>query len=303
MRVPCAEIFGYYGRRRLTKDGNVDKYKLIHYPDFAGQPVNFFGDGKNCLNPERILPANHFHLRLGSSNTKGLLLRLNGIPQELLLCFSFMETFLDIFSKTGWDLNRHSSEGGEIRRACGPPYLGEMLELLQQFLITSKASPLTRELVFHLLAQILRLLEKTAPTDRLQFYYEASSSFLSSLKTELLKLVEKEVSVSRANALEYVLNCNFEKVKFSSYLQSLLEVVLATIEVHRRIKGPECDSGENSPRQKGTVWDTPSENVSEQTATQVRSYYFQVVNKTECNSVVGVTLFIVVDNIVRHCYT
>lgn len=263
-------MFGYYGRRRLTKDGNVDKYKLTHYPDFAGQHVNFFGDGKNCLNPERILPANHFHLRLGSSNTKGLVLRLNGIPQDLLLCLSFMETFLDIFSRTGWDLNRYSSEGGETKRAREPPYLGEMLELLQQFLTTSKASPFTRELVFHLLAQILRLLEKTASADRLQFYYAASMSLLSSLKTELLKLVEKEVSVSRTNALEYVLNCNFEKVKFSSYLQSLLEVVLSTIAVHRRMKGTDCDSGENSPRQKGTVWDTPPENVSEQTIVQVR---------------------------------
>ena len=270
IRVPCAEVFGYYGRRRLTKDGDVDKYKLIHYPDFAGQHVNFYGDGKNCLNPERLLPANHFHLRLGSSSTKGLLLRLNGIPQELLLCLSFMESFLDIFSRTGQDLKLYSSEGAEIRRSREPPCVGEMLELLQQFLIKSKASPFTRELIFHLLAQSLRLLEKTAPADRLQFYYEASLSFLSSLKTELLKLVEKEVSVSRTNALEYVLNCNFEKVKFSSYLQSLLEVVLATVEVHRRIKGTDCDSGENSPRPRGTLWDTPSDNVIEQTAAQVR---------------------------------
>ena len=262
------EMFGYYGRRRLTKDGNVDKYKLTQYPDYAGQHANFFGDGKNCLNPERLLPANRFHLHLGSSNAKGLVLRLNGLPQELLLCLGFMETLLDIFSRVARESNLQSSECGELRQGREPACLGEMLELLQRFLITTTASPFVRELTFHLLAQILRLLGKTASTDRLQFYYEASSSFLTSLKSELFKLMEKEVSVSRTNALEYVLNCNFEKVKFSSYLQSLLEVVLATVEVQRRVMGTEWDSGD-SPRQRSTLWDTPSEDVTDQPTTQV----------------------------------
>ena len=263
------EIYGYYGRRRLTKNGNVDKYKLTQFPDFAGQPVNFFGDGKNCLNPERLLPANRFHLRLGSSNAKGLMLRLNGIPQELLLCLGFMETLFDILSRGRRESSFHSSEGGEITQVVDTPYLGEILELLQRFLITTALSQFVRELIFHLLAQILRLLGKTASTERLQFYYEASSSFLASLKSELFKLMEKEVSASRTNALEYVLNCNFEKVKFSSYLQSLLEVALATVEVQNRVKGTDWDSGD-SPRQKGTLWDTPCEDVSEQPTAQVR---------------------------------
>ena len=275
--MPCVEIFGYYGRRRLTKDGNVDKYKLTHFPDYTGQRMNCFGDGKNCLNPERLLPANRFHLRLGSSNAKGLVLRLNGIPQELLLCLGFMEIFLDVISRFGQETpnceNRsklHSSKGDEIGPVSEVPYLGEMLEVLQRFLITTTMSPFVRELVFHILAQILRLLGKTASADRLQFYYEGSSSFLASLKSELFKLMEKEVSSSRTNALEYVLNCNFEKVKFSSYLQSLLEVILATVEVQNRVKGTEWDS-EDSPRQKGRLWDTPCQDVAAETIVQVTS--------------------------------
>ena len=287
--MPCVEIFGYYGRRRLSKDGNVDKYKLTHYPDFGVQHVNYFGDGKNCLNPERLLPANRFHLRLGSSNAKGLVVRLNGIPQELILCFGFLETFLGIFSSfvTGQEsASCHTSGVGEphwldavkshASKVESPkfhtsgvgemPYLGEMLELLQRFLITTTSSPLLREMVFHILAQVLRLLARTTAADRLQVYFDASASFLASLKSELFKLMEKEVSVSRANALEYVLNCNFEKVKFSSYLQSLLDVVLAAVEVQRRVK---VDGGD-SPRQRGTLWDIPCEDSGDQTTAQVR---------------------------------
>lgn len=256
------EIFGYYGRRRLTKDGNVDKYKLTHYPDFAGHHVNYFGDGKNCLNPERLLPANRFHLRLGSSNVKGLVLRLTGIPQALPMCLSFVETFLDVCSTNDGETN----EGCKVNQVVTSPCLGEMLELLQRFLITSTLSPFMRELVFHILAQIFRLLARKAPSDRLQFCYEASLNFLNSLKSELFKLMEKEVSISRVNALEYVLNCNFEKVKFSSYLQSLLELVLAAVEVRRRIGG--TDPGD-SPRLKGTLWDTPCEDVSDPHTIQV----------------------------------
>ena len=262
--MPCVEVLGYYGRRRLTKDGNVDKYKLTQFPDYAGQRMNFFGDGKNCLNPERFYPSNRFHLRLGSNNAKGLVLRLNGIPQELLLCLGFIETLLDVMSSAG----QSSKQGDQVKPASEAAFLGEMVEILQRFLITTTTSPFVRELMFHLLAQILRLLGTTASTDRLQFYYEASSSFLASLKSELFKLMEKEVSVSRANALEYVLNCNFEKVKFSSYLQSLLEVILATVEVQNKVKGTEWDF-EDSPRQKGTLWDTPCEDAAEQTTVQV----------------------------------
>ena len=269
-------MFGFYGRRRLTKDGNIDKYKLLHYPDFAGQHVNFFGDGKNCLNPERLLPANRFHLRLGTNNAKGLVLRLHGVPQELLLCLGFVETFLDVFSSDAGGLGPRSCGGGEMKQMSEPPYLGEMLENLQRFLITNTVSPFVRELVFHLLAQTLRLLGKTASTERLQFYYEASTSFLASLKSELFKLMEKEVSASRANALDYVLNCNFEKVKFSSYLQCLLEVVLAADEVERVLKGTQSDS-EDSPRQRGTLWDTPCDDVGDQDTAQVQPYYFMIV--------------------------
>ncbi|XP_028400510.1 probable E3 ubiquitin-protein ligase HECTD4 [Dendronephthya gigantea] len=277
IRVPCVELFGYFGRRRLTKDGNVDKYKLTHYPDFAGHHVNYFGDGKNCLNPEQLLPANRFHLRLGSSNVRGLILRLTGIPQELLMCLSFIETFLDVFS-TG---DGKTDEGCKLNQGIESlPCFGEMLELLQRFLITSTLSPFIRELVFHILAQIFRLLARNAPPDRLQFYYETSLNFLNSLKSELFKLMEKEVSISRVNALEYVLNCNFEKVKFSSYLQSLLELVLAAVEVRRRIGG--TDSGD-SPRQKGTLWDTPCEDVSDQQTTVQEDSEVDVPASTSSN--------------------
>lgn len=269
VRVPCAEIFGYYGRRRLTKDGNVDRYKLLQVPHSLGNQALFYGDGKSCLNPERLLPANRFLVRLGSSNARGLVVRLNGIPQKLMLCMVFMETLLDVLSKTCPESNLQS-----VDVVLEPPYLADMLELLQRFLITSTVSPFMRELTFHLLAQILRQLGKTASIERLQFYLEASSNCLNLLKSELFKLMEKEVSSSRASALEYVLNCNFENVKFSSYLQSLLEVVLASVEVHWRLKGTEWDSGD-SLQQKAILWDTFSEDVGDQAQVSV-SYFFSL---------------------------
>lgn len=86
---------------------------------------------------------------------------------------------------------------------------------------------------------------------------------------ELFKLTEKEVSVSRAVALEYVLNCNFEKVKFTSYFQALFEVVLATAQLQGNVM-PVQDSDGDSPRPKESLWDTTYEDATELTSAQVR---------------------------------
>lgn len=259
MKLPSIQMFGYYGRRRLTKDGNVANYRVIQYPDFSSTNNTTSGDGKICLNPEKLLPCNRFHLRLGSSNAKGLVLRMDGMPLNFLTCLSFLETSLEA------NCVRDCAIGNTVLTKSG--VLADIFKLLQNFLTSTPSSPFVRELMFHILAQTLRLLGRTESTERIRSHLESASLFLTSLKTELFKLTEKEVSVTRAVALEYVLNCNFEGVKFTSYFQALLEVVLATVELERNVVLTPVGDGD-FPRTRESHWDT-HEDITDLTGTQV----------------------------------
>lgn len=185
---------------------------------------------------------------------------MDGMPLNFLLCLSFIETLLEVFS------SQNCSVQNTVITSSG--VLTDIFKLLQNFLSSTPSSPFVRELVFHILAQTLRLLWRTESTERLRSFLDTASHFLTSLKTELFKLTEKEVSVSRAVALEYVLNCNFEKVKFTSYFQALFEVVLATAQLQGNVM-PAQDSDTDSPRPKESLWDTTCEDVSELTSAQV----------------------------------
>lgn len=198
------------------------------------------------MNPGRLLPTNRLHVKLGSSNARGLIVHVKGITQELLLCLASMEALIHIFSMR-WPLV--SCKADKIPE---PPYLTDMFTLLQHTLISITLSPFIREIIFHLLSQILRLLAKFSSTERLEVFLESSSSFLAAMKCEFFKLFEKEVSLSRSNAVVFVLNCNFEKVKFSSYFQALLDVILAALELRTRILGAEWNSKEYT----GALWGT-----------------------------------------------
>jgi hypothetical protein len=91
--------------------------------------------------------------------------------------------------------------------------------------------------MFHLLAQLLRVNHKAESLTSI-FPSQAHTSQLTliltrlaPLKTELQKLLDKEVSVTNAMALEFILRGDFENNKFASYLQALFELVLAMAEV------------------------------------------------------------------------
>lgn len=105
-------------------------------------------------------------------------------------------------------------------------------DLLSNFLLKTDLPPVIMEMIFHLLAQLLRV-SMLLQTRHLSSSEPSSLILkrLSPLCAELSKVLEKEISITNMTALNFVLNCNFEKDKFTSYLQALLELVLAMAEL------------------------------------------------------------------------
>lgn len=221
--------------------------------------------------PQKILPCNRLYVRSDTALTENLSFVFHGFPSEFFLCLAFIEVFLAYFAegliipnrmcqtmdgktgdnKTGVTEKQKEifNRGQEINlshtsRACDTELkirhrcLVHVADGLSSFLQKTDLPPVIKEIIFHLLAQLLRVsmvsetqIEATSRHPAPSKTFSLILKRLSPLCTELPKVLEKEISFTTTTALNFVLNCNFEKDKFTSYLQALFELVLAIAEV------------------------------------------------------------------------
>ncbi|XP_048583049.1 probable E3 ubiquitin-protein ligase HECTD4 isoform X2 [Nematostella vectensis] len=272
-RRPLVTILCQYGACKLNKNGKVARYKAVQYP-FIDKPLASSGDPGTYwtdMYPSRILPCNTLDVRVEDGAVDGPIVDVHFINPDVLFALVFIEVFTDCFQ---W-LPEEADE--KISRST----VLNILEILTCFLLKTALPAILRESIFHLLAELLRAshkLEVRAGTVLSREYTAPLTLILtrlSPLRTELQKLLEKEVSATTTSALDFVLKCNFENDKFSSYLQALFELVLATAEVTPHGRGR---SGSLRERQ-GSITEALSQASSaESSPTGAQHFEFKTEN-------------------------
>ena len=239
MSISC-----YHGNQKLNKNGQVARYKVVQYPNVSD--LNLSGSVSFNLYPDMILPCNRLHLHFLTLATEGLMVHLNAFPAEFFLSLVFIEVFVSFYLENAAEFSRNSEtsvvenagDTAERRKASIQKTVAfNLTDLLSSFLLKSNLPAVIKEIVCHLLAQLLRAchhVESQANQPHSPehlFTLDLVLSRLAPLRTELQKLLEKELSATNTAALDFILNCNFEHSEFSSYLQSLLGLVSAASEV------------------------------------------------------------------------
>lgn len=220
------------------------RYKVVQYPN-AADP-NTSASASFNLYPDMILPCNRVHLHFLTSATEGLMVHLNAFLEEFFLSLVFIEVFVSFYSENAAEFSRNTENGdddnagdaADRRKASIQKTVAfNLTDMLSSFLLKSDLPAVIKEIIYHLLAQLLRAchhVESQAnqphSPDHL-FTLDMVLSRLAPLRTELQKLLEKELSATNTAALDFILNCNFEHSEFSSYLQALLGLVSAANEV------------------------------------------------------------------------
>ncbi|XP_068681108.1 probable E3 ubiquitin-protein ligase HECTD4 isoform X3 [Montipora foliosa] len=235
-RSACVSISCYHGNRKLNKNGQEARYTVVQYPDSCDANL----PSKANQYPDVVLPCNRLHIRFLSSATEGLLLHLSAFPAEYFLSLVFIEVFLQVYLENAQEFFRTDGQGNvgvERKALIHKTVLFNLTDILSSYLLKSDLPAVIKEIIYHLLAQVIRAwyhVESHAvrcPSPNHWNTYDLFLSRLAPLRTELQKLLEKELSATNTAALDFILNCNFEHSKFSSYLQALLELVSAAHEV------------------------------------------------------------------------
>lgn len=239
MSISC-----YHGNQKLNKNGQVARYKVVQYPNATGP--NTSGSASFNLYPDMILPCNRLHLHFLTSATEGLMLHLNAFPAEFFLSLVFIEVFVSFYLENAAELSRNTEKrvadnaghANDRRKASIQKTVAfNLTDLLSSFLLNSNLPAVIKEIIYHLLAQLLRAVHHVESrahqphSPEHLFTLDLVLSRLAPLRTELQKLLEKELSATNTAALDFILNCNFEHSEFSSYLQALLGLVSAANEV------------------------------------------------------------------------
>ena len=174
------------------------------------------------------------------------MVHVNVFPAEFFLSLVFIEVFVSFYLENAAEFSRNtetrvpdnSGDTADRRKASVQKTVAfNLTDTLSSFLLKSNLPAVIKEIVYHLLAQLLRACHhvesqgnKPHSPEHL-FTLDLVLSRLAPLRTELQKLLEKELSATNTAALDFILNCNFEHSEFSSYLQALLGLVSAANEV------------------------------------------------------------------------
>lgn len=174
------------------------------------------------------------------------MVHVNAFPAEFFLSLVFIEVFVSCYLDNAAALSRNtetrvadnSGDTADRRKASVQRTVAfNLTDVLSSFLLKSNLPAVIKEIVYHLLAQLLRACHHVESQANLPhspehlFTLDVVLSRLAPLRTELQKLLEKELSATNTAALDFILNCNFEHSEFSSYLQALLGLVSAASEV------------------------------------------------------------------------
>ncbi|XP_074211951.1 putative E3 ubiquitin-protein ligase HECTD4 isoform X4 [Camelus bactrianus] len=234
-KAPWARVLVYGLGHKVKRNGQLNLIEAVCYPRDAS-PANTGLTPPPTTNqyPSVILSTDKVHIKLGVSPPPGAVLVLHSLPLEFPLAVAFAEQLLS------W-----KSEDGEGRAEDEPDtiptsVLLQVVELLGNFLWTTDLAACVKELVFQLLAELLRtahgLEQRKHPAglpSSVALQLNPCLAVLTALQSELHKLYDEETQSwgpggacggSGAAAAP-------DHGRFSTYFHALMEGCLAVAEV------------------------------------------------------------------------
>uniref|UniRef100_A0A452GVS4 HECT domain-containing protein n=1 Tax=Gopherus agassizii TaxID=38772 RepID=A0A452GVS4_9SAUR len=233
-KAPWARVFVYGLGHKIKRNGQLNLTEAVCYPRDAS-PTNTGLTPPPTTNqyPSVIISTDKVHIKLGVSPPPGAVLVLHSLPLEFPLALAFTEQLLT------W-----KSEDGDVKSedeldTIPASVLLQMVELLGNFLWTTDMAACVKELIFHLLGELLRkihnLEQKKNPaglSSSIALQLNPCLAMLMALQSELHKLYDEETQnwVS-GNACGGSGVGAADQGRFSTYFHALMEGCLAVAEV------------------------------------------------------------------------
>ncbi|TRY90504.1 hypothetical protein DNTS_002641, partial [Danionella cerebrum] len=237
-KAPWARVMVYGLGHKVRRNGQLNLMEAVCYP-LDASPSNTGLTPPPTANqyPSILIPTDRVHIKLGVSPPPGAVLVLHSLPLEFPLAMAFAEQLLS------YSIGETSDRSEDELDTVPSSVLMQVLELLGGLLWTTDLAPCIKELIFHLLAELLRKIyafecRKTPSglSSHISLLLNPCLTVLMVLQTELRKLYDHETqswglmsggSCSSASAVAL----SAERSRFSTYFHALMEVCLAVAEV------------------------------------------------------------------------
>ncbi|XP_037367034.2 probable E3 ubiquitin-protein ligase HECTD4 isoform X3 [Talpa occidentalis] len=234
-KAPWARVLVYGLGHKVKRNGQLNLIEAVCYPRDAS-PANTGLTPPPTANqyPSVILSADKVHIKLGVSPPPGAVLVLHSLPLEFPLAMAFTEQLLS------WKSEDVEGKSEDEPDTIPTSVLLQVVELLGNFLWTTDMAACVKELVFHLLAELLRtvhsLEQRKHPaglSSSIALQLNPCLAMLMALQSELHKLYDEETQswVSGSTCGGSGTAAAPDQGRFSTYFHALMEGCLAVAEV------------------------------------------------------------------------
>uniref|UniRef100_A0A671K5X4 Probable E3 ubiquitin-protein ligase HECTD4 n=1 Tax=Sinocyclocheilus anshuiensis TaxID=1608454 RepID=A0A671K5X4_9TELE len=241
-KAPWTRVMVYGLGHKVRRNGQLNLMEAVCYP-LDASPSNTGLTPPPTANqyPSIIIPTDKVHVKLGVSPPPGAVLVLHSLPLEFPLALAFAEQLLTY--TIGETIDRSEDELDTVPTSV----LMQVVELLGGLLWTTDIAPCIKELIFHLLAELLRKIHaferRKTPSglsSHITLLLNPCLTVLMVLQSELRKLYDHETqswglvsggSCTSAAGSSGALALVTERSRFSTYFHALMEVCLAVAEV------------------------------------------------------------------------
>ncbi|XP_029685253.1 LOW QUALITY PROTEIN: probable E3 ubiquitin-protein ligase HECTD4 [Takifugu rubripes] len=271
-KAPWARVMVYGLGHKVRRNGQLNLMEAVCYP-LDASPTNTGLTPPPTTNqyPSVIIPTDKVHIKLGVSPLPGAVLVLHSLPLEFPLAIAFAEQLLT------WKLDESSERSEDEPDTVPPSVLLQVVELLGGLLWTTDLAPSIKELIFHLLAELLRkihhLEQQKCPSglsSSIALLLNPCLAVLMALQTEVRKLYDQETQGWTAGGAgaggssggSVALALGAEQSRFSTYFHALMEVCLAVAEVTLPLNVGPSPAGALSSTSAPTLSDSSSSSSS-----------------------------------------
>ena len=236
----CSATFKYPWARGLCYKGGLGKNGLQQLQEVVRYPSEVPNQFCGPTYPSLILPFPRVHLKVGGSSVRPLkMLRVFSVPPDLPLALAFTHSLVS------HSLASSGENPSSLATLHSAQALSATLEGLARLLTRLDIPLILKERTLHLFSQVLWTLSAIAPPALTPS--ALPPDLLQGLRQEVLALYEHEVGrFSKAkNKSSYPPPGSISEGgqgKFSTYLQSLLECLLAAVSYSAKFHSVDSDA-------------------------------------------------------------
>ncbi|PNI64599.1 HECTD4 isoform 3 [Pan troglodytes] len=234
-KAPWARVLVYGLGHKVKRNGQLNLIEAACYPRDASPANTGLAPPPTADQyPSVVLSTDRVHIKLGVSPPPGAVLVLHSLPLEFPLAMAFAEQLLS------WKSEDSEGKSEDEPDTIPTSVLLQVVELLGNFLWTTDMAACVKELVFHLLAELLRtvhtLEQRRHPaglSSSIALQLNPCLAMLMALQSELHKLYDEETQnwVSGGACGGSGGAAAGDQGRFSTYFHALMEGCLAVAEV------------------------------------------------------------------------